>query len=126
MFWCGYWSKDEPNGNWWLNFGGINIGFWPANRFQQSLANNIEWGGEVYSASLPSPQMGNGYFPLLDPDYDAHICNITTVDENFKIDAMVKNIETYSDNNHGYKVNDDLYSGLPVGHIIYFGGPGNI
>lgn len=82
--------------------------------------------GEVYSASMLSPQMGNGYFPLWDPDFDAHICNITIVDENFKIDDSVKNIETFSDNSHGYKVHDDVYSGLPVGHIIYYGGPGNI
>ncbi|XP_020875023.1 uncharacterized protein LOC9304597 isoform X2 [Arabidopsis lyrata subsp. lyrata] len=118
--------KDKANGNWWLEFGGIQIGFWPANIFQQSLGNSIEWGGEVYSASLPGPRMGNGYFPLLDPYYDAHVCNITTVDENFNIDRMVKNIETFSDNNRSYKVNEDLDSGLPVGHIIYFGGPGKM
>ncbi|XP_006286275.2 uncharacterized protein LOC17878687 [Capsella rubella] len=118
--------KDKANDRWWLEFGGINIGFWPSKIFQQSFANDIEWGGEAYTASLPGPQMGNGYFPLLDPNYDAHICNITTVDENYKIDGMVKNIETFSDNNHGYKVYEDLDSGLPVGHIIYFGGPGII
>ncbi|KAG7543632.1 Neprosin [Arabidopsis thaliana x Arabidopsis arenosa] len=118
--------KDKANGNWWLEFGGIQIGFWPAKIFQQSLANSVEWGGEVYSASLPGPRMGNGYFPLLDPEDDAHVCNITLVDENFKIDKMVKNVETFSDNNHSYKVYEDLDSGLPVGHIIYFGGPGKM
>ncbi|KAL1197172.1 Protein neprosin [Cardamine amara subsp. amara] len=119
-------QKDKANGYWWLMFEGEQIGFWPAKLFQQSFANSIEWGGEVYSASMLSPQMGNGYFPLWDPEFDAHICNITIVDENFKIDNSVKNIETFSDDPRGYEVHDDLYSGLPVGHIIYYGGPGNI
>ncbi|CAH8276617.1 unnamed protein product [Arabidopsis lyrata] len=56
--------KDEKNGNWWLQFGDAaeEIGFWPSSRFHQSSGNLVEWGGEVYSASLPSPEMGYGYF----------------------------------------------------------------
>ncbi|KFK33035.1 hypothetical protein AALP_AA6G322200 [Arabis alpina] len=38
--------KDKANGNWWFVFQGKEIGFWPASRFKQNVANNIEWGGE--------------------------------------------------------------------------------
>ncbi|KAL1225043.1 Protein neprosin [Cardamine amara subsp. amara] len=114
-------QKDKANGNWYLMFKGEQIGFWPAKTFQQSSANSIEWGGEVYSASILSPQMGNGYFPRYDRDFDAHILNITTIDENFKIDhGSINKIETYSDNPRGYKVDTGRTN------IILYGGPGNI
>ncbi|XP_006289804.2 uncharacterized protein LOC17883026 [Capsella rubella] len=118
--------KDKINGNWWLDYGEVTLGFWPASRFKQSYANNVEWGGEVYSAFMSGAQMGNGYFPKKHPLFDAIIFNITTVDEKFEIDKLVNNTETFSDNTRGYKVIEDLYSDYPVGHIIYFGGPGNI
>ncbi|EFH47020.1 hypothetical protein ARALYDRAFT_916323 [Arabidopsis lyrata subsp. lyrata] len=118
--------KDKANGNWWLDYGQNIIRFWPASRFKQSYATNVEWGGEVYSANMPSPQMGNGYFPSKKPLDDAIIFNITTIDEKYKIDEWVNNTETFSDNSRGYKVIEDLHSEFPVGHIIYFGGPGNI
>ncbi|KAG7572099.1 Neprosin [Arabidopsis suecica] len=118
--------KNKKNGNWWLKLGGQEIGYWPGKKFQQSFANNIEWGGEVYSASLPSPQMGNGYFPETHIEYDAVIFNITIVDENFKSVERIKNREAFSDNTRGYKVYDDIFVELPIRNAIYYGGPGNI
>ncbi|XP_023639439.1 uncharacterized protein LOC17890356 isoform X2 [Capsella rubella] len=118
--------KDKVNGNWWLDFGDKTLGFWPASRFKQNYANNIEWGGEVYSAFMPSPQMGNGYFPIQHPLYNAIIYNMTTTNEKFEISEWVNNTEAFSDNTRGYKVIDDIYSEYPFRHIIYFGGPGKI
>ncbi|XP_023635103.1 uncharacterized protein LOC17878011 isoform X2 [Capsella rubella] len=121
--------KDKINGNWWLEFKGVEIGFWPAIRFQHSYAIKIEWGGEVYSAFMPSPQMGNGHFPDKHPAFDAIIFNITTFDENYIIDKWVNNTEIFRDNYHGYNVINGrygVYSYFPSKHIIYFGGPGNI
>ncbi|CAH8263461.1 unnamed protein product [Arabidopsis lyrata] len=118
--------KNKENGNWWLKLGGQEIGYWPGKNFQQSFANNIEWGGEVYSASLPSPQMGNGYFPETHIEFDAVIFNITIVNENFKSVERIKNREAFSDNTRGYKVYDDIFVELPIRNAIYYGGPGNI
>ncbi|KAL1191391.1 Protein neprosin [Cardamine amara subsp. amara] len=118
--------KDKASGTWWLEIAGKQIGFWPANKFQKSSANNVEWGGEVYSAHMPSPQMGCGYFPVGRVRYDSVIYNITLVEENFEIDKRVKNIADFSDNTHGYRVANNIYSDIPVNNIIYYGGPGNI
>ncbi|KAL9841909.1 putative neprosin [Arabidopsis thaliana] len=118
--------KNKENGDWWLKLGGQEIGYWPAKKFKETSANNIEWGGEVYSAFLPSPQMGNGHFPETHIEYDAIIFNITIVDENFKSVERIKHREAFSDNTRGYKVYDDIYVELPIRNAIYYGGPGNI
>ncbi|EOA28514.1 hypothetical protein CARUB_v10024729mg [Capsella rubella] len=117
--------KDKANGNWWLKFGGHDIGYWPEKIFQESSATNIEWGGEVYSASMPSPQMGNGHFPVARTGYDAIIFNRTIVDESFKI---VENIdrEAFSDNTRGYNLIDGTFSEPHMINKLNYGGPGNI
>ncbi|XP_023632697.1 uncharacterized protein LOC17899944 [Capsella rubella] len=117
--------KDQINGNWWLMMGSSweEIGFWPSNRFKESYGTSIEWGGEVYSPSLPSPPMGNGHYPKGSPKVDSYIRLITTVDENYKTDKSVENTERYSD--HCYKVTDTLESfWTHTGHLILYGGPG--
>ncbi|EFH44492.1 predicted protein [Arabidopsis lyrata subsp. lyrata] len=122
--------KDEKNGNWWLQFGDAaeEIGFWPSSRFHQSSGNLVEWGGEVYSASLPSPEMGYGYFLAHDMVYDAYIKRISVLDGFNNIDRRVEYTEKYVDNTHGYQVMDDYKNSKypKAGHIIFFGGPGNI
>ncbi|KAL1201631.1 Protein neprosin [Cardamine amara subsp. amara] len=119
--------KDKNDGNWWLLLGPseIKVGFWPANRFKESSGTKVEWGGEVYSSSLPSPPMGNGHFPVGNPKMDSYIRLISTVDANYKTDDVVKNTETFSDNNDCYKVRDTTESFWePAGHILVYGGPG--
>ncbi|CAA0395295.1 unnamed protein product [Arabidopsis thaliana] len=122
--------KERKNGNWWLQMGGnyepVNIGFWPGHRFQQSYGNYVEWGGEVYRASLPSPQMGYGYFPIQDKNYDAYIQHISIRDRYYNIDRNVDYLEDYSDDNRGYQVIDTRDPIHRAGHIIFYGGPGNI
>ncbi|CAH8276612.1 unnamed protein product [Arabidopsis lyrata] len=58
--------KQDTKYGWWYQYGvkPVEIGLWPERRFQQSFGDFVEWGGEVYTASLPSPQMGYGYFPI--------------------------------------------------------------
>ncbi|CAH2079099.1 unnamed protein product [Thlaspi arvense] len=121
--------KDQANGNWWLEFGSKaeEIGFWPSNRFGQSSGNYVEWGGEVYSASLPSPEMGYGYFLEYDIIYDAYVKHIFILDANHKFDRSVDYVESFSDDKRGYQAYNTIYSGYPdAGHIILYGGPGNI
>ncbi|ESQ47273.1 hypothetical protein EUTSA_v10028066mg, partial [Eutrema salsugineum] len=75
-------------GNWWFEFMGEKIEFWPASRFPQSLVNDVEWRGDVYNASMPSPQ----------------------IRREFKINDWIKNTEPFSDNTRDYRVEDDIYS----------------
>ncbi|KAG7596514.1 Neprosin [Arabidopsis suecica] len=122
--------KDQINGNWWLQFGNAaeEVGFWPSSRFHQSSGNLVEWGGEAYSASQPSPQMGYGYFLDASMRYDAYIKRISVIDSFNNIDRKVAYTEKFVDDTRGYQVVDDY--NIPaypeVGHIIFYGGPGNI
>ncbi|CAL9226525.1 unnamed protein product [Arabidopsis halleri] len=120
--------KDKENGNWWLLMGTgylwEHIGFWPASRFKESFGTRVEWGGEVYSPSPPSPPMGNSHFPKGSPRLDSYVRLITTWDENYNADNFVKNTERFS--NSCYKVRDTIYiqdSWRNVGHLIVYGGP---
>ena len=113
-----------------MQFGNAaeEIGFWPSSRFHQSSGNLVEWGGEVYSASLPSPQMGFGYFVDGQMRYDAYIKRISVIDGFNKIDRKVAYTEKFVDDTRGYQVIDKYnipgYSIL--GHIMFYGGPGNL
>ncbi|XP_010496118.1 PREDICTED: uncharacterized protein LOC104773238 [Camelina sativa] len=122
--------KDQKNGNWWLQFGdqGEEVGFWPSSRFHQGFGNLVEWGGEVYSASLPSPEIGYGHFPVEALRYDAYMKRISILDGSYNVDRSVDYLQEFTDNDRGYKVLDDTRtSKYPRdGHIIFFGGPGNI
>ncbi|CAA7045374.1 unnamed protein product [Microthlaspi erraticum] len=121
--------KDQANGNWWLQLGddAEEIGFWPAQRFPQSFGNKVEWGGEVFSANQPSPEMGYGFLPAASVVYDAYVKRIAILDDNFHFDQQVYHLEEFSDNIQGYGVIDSLeFKDPEEGHIIYFGGPGNI
>ncbi|EOA34126.1 hypothetical protein CARUB_v10021627mg [Capsella rubella] len=120
--------KDQVNGNWWLQFSKTaeEVGFWPSDRFHQSFGNKVEWGGEVYKASQPSPEMGYGLFPLMDMSADAYISHITVLDTNYKIDSKMYYIEEFSDDKRGYQILGHYSSHADLGHITFFGGPGNI
>ncbi|XP_010435010.1 PREDICTED: uncharacterized protein LOC104718888 [Camelina sativa] len=119
---------DQKYENWWFQFGNnaVEIGLWPWYRFNQSFGNLVEWGGEVYSAFLPSPQMGYGYFPVEAVRYDAYIQNISVLDRDYNTDHNVMDLEDFSDNTQGYKVIDTRNPKHRGGHIIFYGGPGNI
>ncbi|EOA18790.1 hypothetical protein CARUB_v10007404mg [Capsella rubella] len=122
--------KDQKNGNWWLQFGdqGEEVGFWPSTRFREHYGNLVEWGGEVYSASLPSPEMGYGYFPKEEEAYDVYMKRISVLDDGYNVDRSVDYLQQFSDDERGYRVIDDTkISKYPrAGHIVFFGGPGKI
>ncbi|KAL0874157.1 hypothetical protein Bca101_023862 [Brassica carinata] len=119
--------KDKANGNWWFEFGkdADEIGFWPSERFRQSSGTYVEWGGEVFTASLPGPQMGYGIFPFQDARYDAYVKRVAILDANFNFDNKVDYMESFSDDNGGYQVIDFVKSDFKdAGHIIFYGGSG--
>ncbi|KAF8080012.1 hypothetical protein N665_0982s0014 [Sinapis alba] len=119
--------KDQASGNWWFEFDrdAEEIGFWPSDKFHQSSGNNVEWGGEVFTAALPGPQMGYGIYPFLHIRYDAYIKRVSILDANYNFDTKVDYMDSFSDDNRGYKVLDEVKSGFKdAGHIIFYGGPG--
>ncbi|KAG2248025.1 hypothetical protein Bca52824_087653 [Brassica carinata] len=120
-------ASERANGNWWFEFGkdADEIGFWPSNLFRQSSGNYVEWGGEVFTASLPGPQMGYGIFPFEHIRYDAYVKRVAILDDNYNFDTKVDYMESFSDDNAGYKVIDFVKSEFQdAGHIIFYGGPG--
>ncbi|KAF2543617.1 hypothetical protein F2Q68_00030646, partial [Brassica cretica] len=111
----------------WFEFGtdAEEIGFWPSNLFRQSSGNYLEWGGEVFTASLPGPQMGYGIFPFEHIRYDAYVKRVAILDDNYNFDTKVDYMESFSDDNAGYKVIDFVKSEFQeAGHVIFYGGPG--
>ncbi|EFH44489.1 hypothetical protein ARALYDRAFT_915320 [Arabidopsis lyrata subsp. lyrata] len=93
--------RGDTKYGWWYQYGvkPVEIGLWPERRFQQSFGDFVEWGGEVYTASLPSPQMGYGYFPIQNIRYDAYIEQIAIFDDNYNIDRNLDYLEVFSDSN---------------------------
>ncbi|CAA7045373.1 unnamed protein product [Microthlaspi erraticum] len=120
--------KDQASGNWWLLLGrkSEQIGVWPEQIFGQTFGDKVEWGGEVFRAWLPSPQMGFGYFPTGKRLEDAYIKRISILDGNFQYDRQVNNIEAVSDNTRGYGVKQKIDKDIETGRVIYYGGPGNV
>jgi len=76
--------QDPQSGNWWLQVGGNDVGYWPSTIFTslQNSASSVEWGGEVFSpdAGQTSTQMGSGHFPNEGFAKSSHIKNMLVVD----------------------------------------------
>ena len=79
----------------------------------------------MFTASLPGPQMGYGIFPFEHIRYDAYVKRVAILDDNYNFDTKVDYMESFSDDNAGYKVIDFVKSEFQeAGHIIFYGGPG--
>ncbi|XP_020206465.1 uncharacterized protein LOC109791566 [Cajanus cajan] len=121
-------SQDPVTKNWWFQWNGINVGYFPAALFSNlASADQVGWGGRTRPPpGTPSPPMGSGHFP----DYNiVHACYFTFVSYR---DASGKNhgpevnqIKTFTDNSDCYGVKYYGYIPKPnVGHVLQFGGPG--
>ncbi|CAN1168589.1 hypothetical protein LINPERHAP2_LOCUS27891 [Linum perenne] len=61
--------RDLNNGNWWLVFQGVDIGYWPAELFKnlKTTSKLIEWGGNVINTKVgrfqTASEMGSGHYP---------------------------------------------------------------
>uniref|UniRef100_A0A0D9VAV9 Neprosin PEP catalytic domain-containing protein n=1 Tax=Leersia perrieri TaxID=77586 RepID=A0A0D9VAV9_9ORYZ len=115
--------KDPVGGNWWLQIGGNNIGYWPSSIFthlRTGVADSVQWGGEVLSPKRTQP-MGSGHFPMEGPGKAAYMRTIQVVDSsnNLKAPTGVGLIARLPD---CYKVTTGSSSSW--GTYIYHGGPG--
>nr|POE68297.1 hypothetical protein CFP56_58847 [Quercus suber] len=117
----------EDDGNWWINYNGINVGYYPANIFNNFTNPQIVgWGG---IAVVPdptteiSPPMGSGVFP--DGKYE-HSCSIRFVqyrNNSGILDGPYGDYEKIIDSPGCYSVADPVYRATQ-GYNFDFGGPG--
>lgn len=118
--------KDQNTGNWWLQVGGTDVGYWPSSIFThlKNSASYIQWGGKVFSSSAgqTSTDMGSGHFP----------------GEGFGKASYIRNIQVVDSSNYlrqasglGFIINPspscyNVQSGTSNdwGTYIFYGGPG--
>ncbi|KAF9603542.1 hypothetical protein IFM89_037023 [Coptis chinensis] len=121
--------QDSKTGDWWLSIlpHDLLIGYWPKYLFTSlaSHANEIAWGGEVFSPlNEPSPPMGSGQFVIRDMQLTCYARAIQIIDEyyNYKdLRNTAINIEGYNSKCYGAS-----YVGFRryIGYIVLFGGAG--
>ncbi|TKW02168.1 hypothetical protein SEVIR_8G228000v4 [Setaria viridis] len=120
--------KDPNTGNWWLQVGGTNVGYWPSSIFThlENSASNVQWGGEVCSSSAgqTSTDMGSGHFPGEGFGKASYIRNIQVVDSsNYLIQASGLGFIISSTSPSCYNVQSGTSSN-DWGTYIFYGGPG--
>uniref|UniRef100_A0A8I6YMY0 Neprosin PEP catalytic domain-containing protein n=1 Tax=Hordeum vulgare subsp. vulgare TaxID=112509 RepID=A0A8I6YMY0_HORVV len=118
--------KDRGSGNWWLQVGGYNVGYWPSYIFSNltDSASTIMWGGEIFSPDVgqTSTHMGSGHFPNEGFGKASYIKNIQVVDSFNRLNPP-SDVGLITEQNNCYNVESGNSSDW--GTYIYYGGPGN-
>ncbi|KAM3280334.1 hypothetical protein ACQJBY_047237 [Aegilops geniculata] len=118
--------KDRAGGNWWLQVGGYNVGYWPSYIFSDLAhsASTIMWGGEIFSPDVgqTSTHMGSGHFPNEGFGKASHIKNIQVVNSSNCLNPP-SDVGLITERNNCYNVQSGNYGDW--GTYIYYGGPGN-
>ncbi|KAF8645035.1 hypothetical protein HU200_066240 [Digitaria exilis] len=118
--------KDPKGGNWWLQVGGSDVGYWPSSIFSgfTNGASSIQWGGEVFSpdAGQTSTQMGSGHFPHEGFGKASHIKNIQVVDSSNSLQPP-SGVDLITEQSNCYNVQVGG-ANSNWGTYIYYGGPG--
>ena len=117
--------QDPQSGNWWLQVGGTDVGYWPSSIFTylKDSASSVEWGGEVFSpdAGQTSTQMGSGHFPNEGFGKACHIKNMLVVDSSNTLRSP-SSVNPITEQSNCYNVQSGTSGDW--GTYIYFGGPG--
>ena len=119
--------QEEEDGNWWVSFDNIFVGYFPATLFNNfGEPEAVGWGGVVVNPPNGiSPPMGSGLFP--DGNYK-HVGSFRqiqyrdntgelTVPQDLLYDIII-------DNKFCYDLKYDGYQGEYMGYAFEFGGPG--
>ncbi|CAL4987932.1 unnamed protein product [Urochloa decumbens] len=118
--------KDPDSSNWWLQVGGIDVGYWPSNIFTHlaDSASNVEWGGEVapFENGQTSTQMGSGHFPSEGFGKASYIRNIQVVDSSNHL-SSVNGLSLINPTPNCYNIQNGTSSN-DWGTYIFYGGPG--
>ncbi|CAN6373211.1 unnamed protein product [Urochloa humidicola] len=114
--------KDQKSGNWWLQVGGSNLGYWPSSIFTHlaDSASSITWGGEVYSPDGSTP-MGSGHFPEEGFNKASYIRNIQVVGSSSNLE-FPNALTLFATQPSCYNVKSGANSNW--GTYIFYGGPG--
>ncbi|XP_060974393.1 protein neprosin-like [Cannabis sativa] len=117
--------RDQITGNWWLEFGDIQIGYWPSSIFTdlKDLATYVDWGGETYSPiGQPGPPMGSDLFLKHDARYDTYCRQLSIINEAHNLEDA-KSTESFSTDVNFYQVENWGYKPF-FGYVMTYGGPG--
>ncbi|MCD7460861.1 hypothetical protein HAX54_044624 [Datura stramonium] len=130
-----YMEQDTANGNWWVMLGEdyTQVGFWPKGIFTtlQVHALGAKYGGIAYSPQgIPEPPMGSGLFPnknFLENAYFrkcSFMCVINDKLQTYSLDQI--RTYTFESNINFYRLQDFRDQGDVLGHLIIYGGPGEV
>ncbi|KAK7372292.1 hypothetical protein VNO80_05667 [Phaseolus coccineus] len=120
-------TQDPDTENWWINYQGENIGYFPSKLFSNmNSADQVGWGGRTMTPpNTPAPPMGSGYFP--DRNF-AHACYFKHISfqnaSRSDYGPTFDDVGTFNDNPNcfGVMYYEDL--GGDTGYSLQFGGPG--
>jgi hypothetical protein len=105
-----------------------NIGYWPPELFigMRSMAESVEWGGEVYSTNVghtphTKTQMGSGYYGSVGYPVAASILKMR-VHDNSAMWKIPEWVDKFSDEYNCY--NYEYIADYVEDPLFYFGGPG--
>ncbi|GAA0138483.1 hypothetical protein LIER_00222 [Lithospermum erythrorhizon] len=120
--------KDPKTGNWWLQYGGNLVGYWPSFLFTnlRSHARYVHFGGEIINSWRKdglhtSTQMGSGHFAEEGTRKASYFRNLQVVNEhNTLIPAPPLNLHTDNPTCYNIKGGQDQV----FGNYFFYGGPG--
>ncbi|CAN0878098.1 hypothetical protein LINGRAHAP2_LOCUS12290 [Linum grandiflorum] len=120
---------DFKTGNWWLNIGGSEIGYWPVELFTylKTSAQVLEWGGRVVNTNPNGfhtrTQMGSGHFPSEGEGHAAWFHNLEYIDENGDLSHVGDRLSVRATRPECYDVKVQE-SDKDVSASFLYGGPG--
>ncbi|KAG2245168.1 hypothetical protein Bca52824_093018 [Brassica carinata] len=122
--------QDALTKDWWYVLKGEPVGYWPNPLFSYSGlaegADNVWWGGEVFSAGKDriSPIMGSGFVPQDDFGKAAYINGLRVIDHVRKlIIPPAKDLVVYASSPTCYNVKTISRRGAYWSRAIFYGGP---
>ncbi|KAG9146311.1 hypothetical protein Leryth_008009 [Lithospermum erythrorhizon] len=122
-----YWT-DPKNGNWWLQYGGELVGYWPSVLFThlKDHATMVQFGGEIVNSrgldgSHTSTQMGSGHFAEEGDGKASFFRNLQVVDEGNSL-VPPQNIKLSAQHPNCYDIKQGFSQNY--GNYFNYGGPG--
>ena len=119
--------QEEEDGNWWVSFDNIFVGYFPATLFNNfSEPEAVGWGGVVVNPPNGiSPPMGSGLFPDGNYKHVGSFRQIQYRDNTGKLNVPQDLFyDIIIDNKSCYDLRNDKYQGEYMGYAFEFGGPG--
>lgn len=123
------WIRNSANGNWWLQFNGVWVGYYPRSKFRGGLATEgavltVNFGGEN-TGQTPHLEMGSGAFAGQGYGHSAFQSELTVLDANgASIPASLQQVYVTTPQCYTLDTRPSPPPGPPGHAHFYFGGPG--